>query len=175
MAIRIVANTQSIFFPPRLTPPIEIVASDVELVVNSTRVGLKVANESIKADIELVQFYLSEFFELMPAGDIPNDFPFSKTGEMVKIDGFLGKQTNAAILLYQKQVLHLLGDGIVTAPAIAPGPFDVTRGHNVTIASFTNARTILTLGVMWKQFHQDMDILDSEKLKTANHLKASLR
>jgi hypothetical protein len=169
MAIKVLANSAAIIRPP-VSPPINI-TGDVELVVNTTRVGLPVVNEGTKADIELVQFYLSEFFDTMPGVLIPTDFPRSKkTGEMVSIDGILGPQTNAAIELFQQHLNQKKKvDKIISVPRAIN-----TNKSRPEVSDFIKARSILVLALTWKTFHPNEDILNSSKILKAPHLIAEL-
>jgi hypothetical protein len=174
MARRVTANFASIMFPPRITPPVELKAADVALVVNTRPVGWSRTLLSSKDDVELIQFYLSEFFDNVPGVLIPVNFPRSKTGQMVTIDGKVGNQTNAAILLYQQSVLGLTsGLGIVTPPT-ASGPSLVGSGPMVDLASFSQARTALSLSASWVMFNPGKDILASPKLAGAASLRSAL-
>jgi peptidoglycan hydrolase-like protein with peptidoglycan-binding domain len=170
MAIRVLANSASIMRPPS-TAPFNI-TGDIELVVNSTPVGFPVGRVSKKADIELVQFYLSEFFDNVPNVKIPKNYPRSANREMVKIDGKLGGQTNAAIEVFQQHLnQRQTVDKIVSVPSIV----STGKEHpEVASASFFWARSILVLASTWVAFHPKADILDNPKLQNANNLKMDL-
>lgn len=174
MARRVIADSTFIVFPQSLTGPIPMNPGHINIVVNTTRVGWTVAGESRREDVELVQFYLSEFFDSVPIS-LPPSHLRSKTGEVIKIDGKMGGQTNSGILIYQKELLRLTrGTGIVTPPATG-GAYALPGGQSVNVSSYSQARTILSLALFWNSFHPGMDILESDKLTNANHLRGAIR
>jgi len=70
--------------------------------LNETSVG-KGGNNRKRSDIQLIQFFLKQFYDQNPAlfALLP---PTKKRHSVVVIDGVYGSQTEAAILLFQKDV-----------------------------------------------------------------------
>lgn len=84
--------------------------------VNETSVG-KGGNNSRRADIQLVQFFLKQFYAKNP--ELFKRLPGSYTGRFA-IDGICGGQTQTGILLFQQKMRgegNAIGiDGLVDAP-----------------------------------------------------------
>lgn len=91
-------------------------AESLFFTVNETSVG-KGGNNTRRADVQLVQFFLKQFFAKNP--ELFKRLPVNHTGGFA-IDGICGGQTNTGILLFQ-QKMHAekwaIGiDGLVDVP-----------------------------------------------------------
>ena len=65
MAQQVKASSDFINTPPNLRPPVRIQNStDLLLVVNSRKLGFGSKVNPLTEDVELLQFYLSEFFDI---------------------------------------------------------------------------------------------------------------
>lgn len=123
-------------------------------VVNETSVG-KDGQNSKRSDVQLVQFFLGDFFIIYPG--LAAGLPTAKDKRRpVALDGKYGQQTEKAILIFQQwaqaQGKTVKADGLVSVP----------RG--VTSPISQNSYTILLLNA-WFQKH-GKDKADHGELET---------
>lgn len=185
MARRALANLQQTLFPPKSTPPVQIVSQDIGVAITDSEVGYGSKQPMRKDDVELVQFLLDEFFTHFPVRSIAalTKIPKSPRGDqqdaIIKIDGIFGDQTNAGILIYQREFLgSARPDGIVSVAHTA-GPSNVTpggpNGSPITTVSYTKARTITSLAGHWAALNPGKDIAQAFKVQRfAPNLRRSL-
>lgn len=84
--------------------------------LNETAIGKGCDNQK-RSDVQLIQFFLHEFYKRRP--ELFVLLPKTKSGvSVIKIDGKYGKQTEAGILLFQKDAKKLgskvKDDGVVS-------------------------------------------------------------
>lgn len=172
MAQQVKADRELIITPPNLRPPVRIPSStDLLLIVNSRKLGFGSGVKPLTEDVELLQFYLSEFFDIFKFV-IPPKIKLSKKGELVAIDGIYGDQTHSALLVFQKEHMKLRGDGIVDVPTTSFAQ-DVNLNGSRTVIEFRRARTILSLSQIWGENNPDKSIFDNLKTLRAPRLRAA--
>lgn len=115
--------------------------------VNETSVG-KGGQNSRRSDIQLVQFFLRDFLTVHP--ELIGDLPTTKNGlRPVSIDGRYGKQTEKAILIFQKwiqsQGMPIKTDGLVSV------------AHSMLSPISGAGYTIMHLNVWFQKYGKDKE------------------